>query len=217
MVRAGEYLMPFVRGQRTGIGRPRKALRAPPGPSSHLRYIEPSPRMRLAAYLYATGAEKTKKDAALAASVDPVYFGMLTNHSIPMNRLINQTKSMIEDETISMSTVLQRLSRKAVGRIADLMDTSENEGIALKAAQDLADRHPETSRTSKIQVDAGLTIGTADAKALAAALVESATISNSLAHIARDGLVEIDTDKIQPMALGPAGSSDHIAQGDDDA
>lgn len=200
--------MPF------GHGRPRRGVRADHS-SSPLRHIEPSPRVRVACILYASGQARSKREAATLAGVNHYYFNMLTNQSEPTKRLISSVQEMIEDETITTSQLLQRLSRKAIGKIAQLMDTG-SEQTQLKAAQDLADRNPESSRTSKLQVDGGLTIATADAQALAAAMVESARDADRYAAVASEGLTEIDTDVIPVAQLGPGQMNTHEEEKDDE-
>jgi len=163
-----------------------------------------SPRVRLAARLYATGAAKTKKEASEMAGLHPNYLTLLTgeNGSSKVKNLINDVDSMIEDESIATSKIIQRLGRKALGRLANLMD-SPNENVALKAAVDLADRAPETSKTQKIQVES-LTLDGEDVRALTHAMLESARLRGDYAQVAVDGLVEVEIDK--PAEL-PAGTS----------
>lgn len=173
-----------------------------------------SPRVRLAARLYATGAAKTKKEASEMAGLSPNYLTLLTgeNGSDKVKNLINDVDSMIEDESIATSKIIQQLGRKALGRLANLMD-SQNENVALKAAVDLADRAPETSKTQKIQVES-LTLDGEDVRALTHAMLESARLRGDYAQVAVDGLVEVEIDK--PAAL-PAGTStsEHVPEPED--
>ena len=78
----------------------------------------------------------------------------------------------IGDETVAMSVVLQKLSRKALMTVKNLMGSS-NEHVALKAASDILDRNTETSKTLKAQVTS-YHISSDDAQALAKALTEGA-------------------------------------------
>lgn len=157
------------------------------------RDIKLSPRVRLAAVAYAAGTVTTKREAARLAGVTKEHFTHMTNHNEETRRIINDTSQMINDETIATSKILQMLSRKAIGRLADLME-SPNDAIAFRAAQDLADRGPETQKTQRLQVES-LTLTGEDAKQLAKAMVESADVSRRFAHVAVDGLTEVDTDK----------------------
>ncbi len=159
--------------------------------TSPLRNIEPSPRVRTAAWLYVSGAAKTKREASALAGLHPNYLTMMSNESLPTKRLMNDIQQMIENEALDSSIIMKKLGRRALGKLNTLMD-SANENVALKAAQDLADRSPETSKTQKIDVGGGLTLGTLDAKALATALVESARERAKYDHVAEHGLVEVD-------------------------
>lgn len=173
-----------------------------------------SPRVRLAARLYATGAAKTKKEASEMAGLHPNYLTLLTgaNGSEKVKSLINDVDAMIEDESIATSKIIQRLGRKALGRLANLMD-SENEHVALKAAVDLADRAPETSKTQKIQVES-LTLDGTDVRALTQAMLESAREREKYSHVAVEGLVEVEIDKPAELPFGTS-SSEHVPEQSD--
>jgi len=149
-----------------------------------------SPRIRQAALLYASGSAPTKHAAARLAGVAKEHFVNMSNLNPATRRIISDVHSMIEDETVATSKVLQSLSRKALGRLATLMD-SDSETIAFRAAQDLADRGPETMKTQRIQMDS-LTLTGEDAKALASAMVESSKIQHDYRQVGIDGLVEVD-------------------------
>lgn len=151
-----------------------------------------SPRVRMAARLYATGACKTKKEASVMAGLHPNYLTILTQRnggSNEVKRITGELQQMIDDETVSTSVIIAKLGRKAIGRLADLMN-SESEHVAFKAAQDLADRAPDTQKTQKIQMDAFTLTGT-DAKELASALVEASGRSALFQQVATEGLVEV--------------------------
>lgn len=155
---------------------------------------ELSPRVRMAARLYATGAAKTKKEASSLAGIHPNYLTMLTQPNggtEAVKRLISDTDRMIEDESIDESVIIRKLGRKAIAHIARLMDTSTNEHVSLKAAVDLADRSPVTAKTQKHEFT-GLTLSGADVKELAAAMVESGRASPIQAEVMRSGLIEVD-------------------------
>ena len=146
----------------------------------------------MAVRLYATGACRTKKEASAAAGLHPNYLTMLTNRqggSEPVKRLMNDIDTMIGDQTIQTSAIISLLGREAIGRIAKMMD-SASEGIALKAAVDLADRSPETSKTQKVQLDS-FSLSGQDVKDLAAAMVESARSQERYAEVAISGLDEV--------------------------
>ena len=162
------------------------------------RLRAPSPRLRMAARLYASGAVKTKKEAAEAFDLDPVYFYHMTSPNIgneTMRRIHDDVDSAIQDETISMSRVLSLIGRKAVGKLYGIMRDGQSEMLQFKAAQDLADRSPETSKTLKIE-SANITLSGADAKELAESLVMSAKARVKFQEAAEGDFIRVDTDKI---------------------
>lgn len=159
-----------------------------------LRDVKPSARVKLAAMLYVTGACPTKKAASTAAGLHPNYLTMLTspnNGSSATLALLDELTRELQDKTIDMSVVMNRLGRLGLSKLAQLAIGGSNERIQLDAAKTLADRSPETAGIQKVQVDA-LTLGTADAQAIAAALVESARLSQDFEKVAIEGLVELD-------------------------
>lgn len=111
--------------------------------------------------------------------------------SDPVKEMMAEIHEMMNDKTVDMSVVVQRLGRMGLGKLAQLAMLGSNERIQLDAAKTLADRSPETAGMQKIQVD-GLSISSLDAKALAEAMIESARLRAEFEHIAKDGLVEVD-------------------------
>ena len=178
-----------------------------------------SPRVKNAILLYATGSVRTKAEAAVMAGVHEAYFNIVTS---PANghpealRLMSEIQQMILDQGVRTSDILEKLGRKALGALDHLMDNSKNEAIILKAASDLADRAPSTSRVQKHQIEGGMSIATVDAQALAAAIVRGAEIKKQYApevqtnfvRIQEDHPDEIGTDSAAPEvhALGAGGT-----------
>lgn len=159
-----------------------------------LRDVKPSARVKLAIGLYVTGACPTKRSASIAAGLHPAYLAMLTAPnagSDPTKQLLDELTTRLLDKTVDMSVTLNQLGRLGLAKIAQLTIHGGNERIQLDAAKTLADRSPETAGIQKLQVD-GLSLGSADAKALAEALVESAGLRHEYAHVAEHGLVELD-------------------------
>lgn len=160
--------------------------------SNPLANVKATPRTAMAARLYATGAVATKQEASVLAGLHPHYLTMLTRPgggSEQVKRIVSDISRMIDDTAIDESVIIRKLGREALGRIAELM-ASPNDHVSFKAAQDLADRSPHTAKTQRFEVDA-FTLSGQDAKALAAALIESATPSDLRNKVAVDGLVEI--------------------------
>jgi len=150
--------------------------------------------MKMATRLYSTGAVKTKKDAAEAAGVAPGYFYI---ESSPKNGnpkvldFINGIDAEIHSEAVDMTRVLQKLGRRAVRNIAELMERTESESIKLKASQDLADRSMETQKTQRHIVES-FSIGEESGKAIAAALAEAAKVQKEFAHVTEGDFVRVD-------------------------
>ena len=161
---------------------------------SIFRNIKPSPRVKLATRLYTTGVCRTKKEASEAAGLHPNYLTMLTgpNGSEPVKSLMNEIDEKIADETIKTSAIIQSLGRKALGKMSDLMQDA-SETVQFRAAQDLLDRSPETSKTQRVEA-VSFSIGGEDAAMLAKAMMESAKADeeNDYSGVIQDGLVEVD-------------------------
>lgn len=161
------------------------------------------PRIRHAARLYASGAVRTKQEAAEAVGVNPSYFNIVTQpghaRSNPqIIELMDEIERSIHDKTVSLSSVIEAVSREAVEEMRDLINNSQNEAIRLKAASDILDRNPETSKTQKHQLSS-FSLGSEDAKALAAALVKSAEAQRLYGHVGKGDFVRI------PMEAEDAG------------
>ena len=161
------------------------------------REAELSPRVKMAIRLYESGACKTKAQAADAAGLSRQHMYLMTSACVSNPRaraLTEEIDGALTDRTIDMSKVLSLLGRRAVQNINTIMENSESEGLRLRAAQDLADRSPETSKTIKAAV-AHVNITGEDAKELAAALVSSAKVSEKYAHLAEGDFVKVDVSK----------------------
>lgn len=156
----------------------------------------------MAMRLYATGAAKTKKEAAEMAGISVPWFVAMSNHNLPTARLRDDTDEMIQDESVQMSVVLQKLGREALGRVRDL-SKSQNEHIALKAATDILDRNAETSKVQKIDLTS-TQIDSKDAKALAEALVKAAEVRKAYITLVKDGHEPAADKGAAPAALPPA-------------
>lgn len=119
--------------------------------------------------------------------------------------LLQDIERRIEEGTIETSQAIALLAKRAVIKMGQLMEYSDRQDIQLKAATEIADRCPETQKTQQIHATT-LSLGSDDAREIAKALVESAQARDRFAHIARDGLVEVDLDQ-PPMVLPPGGNN----------
>lgn len=170
-----------------------------------------SPRVRLAARMYATGAVATKREASEAAGLHPSYFTLVSSpghqmYNPEVTELMDEIDRQIHDKTVDMSTILQAVGREALSRMRDLMKTSKNEAIIAKTAADLLDRSPETSKIQKHQV-ASFSLDGEDAKMLAAAMVRSAEARLAYGEAAEGDFVRVPlrSDTNQPEESQDAG------------
>lgn len=138
----------------------------------------------------------------MAAGLHPNYLTMLTgpNGSEPVRKLMSELEETLQDRTLDMSHMVEFLGRKALIRVGQLMDNSQNERIILDSAKELMDRSPELQKTQKLQVES-FTLDGKDVAALAAALTEAAEVAERH-QAARDGLVELTIDNFE--ASGPS-------------
>lgn len=165
-----------------------------------------SPRVKHATRLWALGLVKTKKDAAEAVGLHPATLGYMLKLNEQTQDFAAALDAKLADEAIQASAILQIAGRRAVGRIAHLMEHAKDD-VALKAAIDLADRSPEMQKVQRLDVS-GLSIGEGDAKAIAAALLESAHERGRYAKVAVEGLVEIQPDTRDLPVRALTGSAD---------
>lgn len=143
-----------------------------------------TPRVKHACRLYASAAVATKEEAAEAVGLNPTYFNVITNpnHKRSMPEaiaLIDEIQQRIEDKTVELSSVVQLVAREALQEVRSLMKNSQNEAIKLKAASDILDRNPDTSKTQKIQASS-FSLSGEDAQQLSAALVAAANAQKAM-------------------------------------
>lgn len=160
-----------------------------------------NPRLIQAAQMYGAGIARTKGEAADMAGVPR---GTFYIESSPKNghpavrRAMSEIQESIEDKAVSMSAILVMAGRKAVGHIAEVMeDQNAKPELRLKAAIDLADRSPESTKVQKHQIE-GLSIAGQDAQALAEALVAGARITAEFGHEVVRDFVKVKVDSEQP-------------------
>lgn len=158
----------------------------------------------MALRLVTTGAVPTVKEAARIAGIQQSYISALRHNNPVAMQYIRKLEADIDAGTVNMSAVLQQLGRKAVARIADIMESEAvKDELRLKAAQDLADRSPETSKTNKISLEADLTLRQGDAKQLMQALVEASQAAEQFRKEVSEGdYVKVD-DQLPEAKLPP--------------
>lgn len=158
--------------------------------------VKSTPLTRLAARLYATGAAKTKKDASIQAGLHPSYLSTITspkNGSDEVLKFMTEVDEILQNRTIDESKLLTSLQRHAIEKIGKLMQYSESDAIQLKAAIDLADRGPNTSKIQKHQISA-ITVSGRDIAALTQAMVESAKVKEQYAEMAQKDFIKVNLD-----------------------
>jgi methanogenic corrinoid protein MtbC1 len=137
-----------------------------------------NPRVKTALRLHTVGAVKTVKEASRIAGIDRHYMSQLRCRSPLVKAYVKKLEDDIDAGAVNMSSTMQELGRRGVQRIAELMESDEvKDDLRLRAAIDLADRSPETSKTNKLSIESDLTLREGDAKALIAALVEAAQVT----------------------------------------
>lgn len=156
------------------------------------RQAKVSPRIRMAARMYASGAVRTKREAAQMAQISPEWFGTMSNHNEEVRRIVDDVDRAIDDKSIDMSTVLRTVGREAIKRIRGLM-FEDNPHVALKAAVDLADRSSEVAKIQRHEI-ATMNVRPEDAKSLAEALVMAAEARQRYTDQVKGGLVRVQTE-----------------------
>src|SRR5882724_4884908 len=158
------------------------------------RSIQPGPRVRMAARLYASGAVPSKREACRAVGLNEHYLSILSaSGNVEVNTIIGEVDKAISDETIALSKVIALMSRKAAKTVNNLMD-SQNEYIALRASSDILDRNPESSKTFKASVST-LHLDGQDIRELARALVAGAKTKEQFAAVAAGDFVKVNTEE----------------------
>lgn len=164
-----------------------------------------SPRMKIGLQAYACGAVKSLREAADMVGCHPVSLSMAAR-SPAGQYIMDSVDQIVKDKTMTASQLIQKLSRRMVEIEAHTAEHSQNEALRLKAAQDLLDRNPETSKTQKIQADI-LTMDGKDAQAIARAMVEAAALKDRHVAAVQGDYVKVDSKEDifsgeRPAALG---------------
>lgn len=133
-----------------------------------------SPRVRMALRMYVNAAVPTLKDAAIAVGITPQYLSNI-NGTVAAKKYTQTAHEIIEEKAHDVNALIASLSHRAVQVIGQLMEDGSSENIRLRAAQDLADRGPETSKIQKHQVES-FSLSSDDARGIAEAMVAAATL-----------------------------------------
>lgn len=167
-----------------------------------------TPKTRHALRLVAAGVH-TAREASRLIGRNPGYITNLKKVNPHVRAYLKKLEDDIDAGTVNMSVAMQELGRKGIVMIARMMEAEGvvKDELRLKAAMDLADRSPETSKTSKISVEGDLTLRQGDAAALMSALVEAAEASRTYrAEVSQGDYVKIDDGSaLTPMLPPPQG------------
>jgi hypothetical protein len=156
----------------------------------HETRIKPlTPRVKLAARLYATGAAKTKRQAAEMAGLSPSVFYITSTTEPQVSDLILEIDREMAAEHVNMAKLLEKAGRRAVRNVFKLMETSNDEKIQLAAAKDLADRSPETSKVTKVDLSVSVPISQDQFEAMRKAMLESANLAQQFPTAASGNFV----------------------------
>lgn len=140
---------------------------------------------------YASGEHKSIRAAARAHGISVNWLNIMSNTTGGQS-VINETMDLVRDKSISVEALIERLGRRGIEVIANTMENAKSDELRFKAAQDLADRAPKTSKTQKIQSDAPVIAGR-DLRMLAEALVVGASLKERYAEAAQGNYVRVDT------------------------
>lgn len=156
-----------------------------------LRRVNPGPRVRLAARLYASGAVSSKREAARAVGLHPAYLSVLDSAGNEVTHSIySEVDAALADKTMSLSAIIQKMSRTALKTVNNLMN-SENDQVAMKAAADVLDRNPETSKTFKASIST-FSLDGQDVKELAAVLVQAAKTKEKYLPVTQADFIRVE-------------------------
>lgn len=170
-----------------------------------------NPRQQLAVRLYATGVAATKKEAARAVG--------LSDWPEPSEASVEVAtiQEHLDFRMLDTATLLRTLAREGLETIATTMRSTQSEAIKLKAAIDLADRGPETSKVQRHSVVSAQFSGE-DLRALAEAIGVSSTIYGREVGPAELAMVTIDqgaeqNEGVVPKAKAPDYGEDAPVEG----
>jgi hypothetical protein len=152
-----------------------------------------TPRVKLAARLYATGVAKTKRQAAQMAGLSESVFYITSISEPKVSELIAQIDREMESDQINMGKLIQKLGRRAVRNVAQIMENPQvKDEVRLKAAQDLADRSPETSKVLNIHATIAAPISDEQFELMRKAMLESESAKAQFADAAKGNYVTVN-------------------------
>lgn len=164
------------------------------------RAPSPLPKTKMALKLYVSGAVRTQREAAEIAGVSACTVSN-ARRSAAGQAFEKHFDTQVAEKAMSLSAVIARLSVKALAVMEDQIDNGSTEDVQFKAAKDILDRNPETSKTNKVQVES-FTLGNKDAKEIAAALTEGAALRRFDSEVAEGDFVRVQEVSERPSLMG---------------
>lgn len=158
------------------------------------------PRTKMALKLYVSGAVRTQREAGELAGVTA---STVSNaRRSPAGRAFEESfDSGVKERSMSLSAVIAKLSEKALDVMAAQIESGSTEQVKFMAAKDILDRNPETSKTSKVQMES-FTLTGRDAKELAQALAEGRTPHPADRQVETGDFVRVDEVVARPSIMG---------------
>lgn len=153
------------------------------------------PRARMALRLYVHAAVPNLTQAAKAVGLNPRYLAKVSR-SQAGQEFMKTAHELINDTALDTNQLIQKLSRRAIEVIGTTMEDASSEALRLKAAIDLADRGPETSKIQKHQVES-FTLGSADAKAIAESMVQAAALRQRHSNLEHENFDRVNLDAVE--------------------
>ncbi len=158
-----------------------------------------TPKTKMALKLYVSGAARTQAEAAEIAGCHKQSVTLARN--TPTGRALERAfEHGVMEKAMSLSAVIEKLSAKALTVMEDLIEHGSTEEIQFKAAKDVLDRNPETSKTNKVQVES-FTLSGRDAKEIAAALAEGRALQAVDSEVAEGDFVRVQEVSERPSLM----------------
>lgn len=156
----------------------------------------------MALRLYVHTAVPTLQEAAKAAGLHYGYLWKMSRTKAG-KEFMKTALDHINDTALQTNVLIEKLGRRAIEIIGTQMETASSEALRLKAAIDLADRAPETSKIHKHQVE-GLMLSGEDARQIAESMVAAASVRQANAHLRTQNFDKVNLDGIEgtePIAI----------------
>lgn len=126
-----------------------------------------------------------------------MYFQALCRRNQHVKVMLEQFHRELTERSISATALITSFQIPAVKEIARIMEHGATDAIKLKAAIDLADRGPETSKIQKHQVES-LTISDAEASNIRRAMIEAAKLRAMEIAVTNDNFEMVQVDNAGP-------------------